>query len=412
MENYRGIYFNNANNPKFYEGGAHFKYKDLYNKLMEIYNKKNNIYFRKKKLSVLIFSPFKNYNINCNHKMTDKNIILKKGNSSTNRQKKTRNKTITNNYIDSESLDNNYKEINLNIFKKSRDKSIDNKIYNQQNYIKNTTGRLLNDKKKKPNAHNNSINENFNKNYKNNIYVVNKNKQNITNIKYNQINKSINKKKNYSNKNTTNKNTIYNYSYLNKENNYYKRFNKIKTNNNNNKSIFNIGIYKYNIYDNIFLKNNIKNKLKKYKYNSFVKENSISKNSVSSTKNKEKSKNKYVGSYDKNINGKNTTKAKNHITSINYTSMYLGINNNNKTPNNNIKNIFDNKSKSKFNENIYKIKSLLNRHYNKKKADYLKNEIAKNQNSYAKIKKNQLSLTKRLHNKKIIIKERLKGILN
>ena len=32
MENYKGYYINNriTNKPKFYEGGAHFKYSDLY----------------------------------------------------------------------------------------------------------------------------------------------------------------------------------------------------------------------------------------------------------------------------------------------------------------------------------------------------------------------------------------------
>ena len=406
MENYRGIYYNNNKKQIFYEAGAHFKYKDLYDKLTEIYNKKNNINFGKPKLSILIFSP-KNY-CNFNDKIKDnKNKVIKKGNNSSNSKKKTRNKKITNNnYIDSESLDNNYKEINLNnIFRNSKDKSIDSKNYYQKNYIKNTTERLLNYKKKKQNPHNNSINEKYKQNYIN-TYVVSKDKQNIANIKYNAVNKSINKKKNNSNTN----NTIYNYSYLDYENNYFKKNKKIKANNQNNKSTFNIGIYKYNLYDSIFLKNKIKNKLKlkQYKYNSFVKENSISKNSVSYTKIKEKSKNKYISSYDKNINGKytkDTKKPQNHIKSINYASIYLGINKN-KTPKHNIKNISNDKNTILLHESIYNIKKILNRHYNKKK--YLKNGIIKNQTSYAKIKKNQLSLTKRLHNKEIFVKERLK----
>ena len=31
VENYKGVYFGNENEQKYYEGGAHFKYKDLYN---------------------------------------------------------------------------------------------------------------------------------------------------------------------------------------------------------------------------------------------------------------------------------------------------------------------------------------------------------------------------------------------
>ena len=34
--------------------------------------------------------------------------------------------------------DNNYKDINLNIFNNSRDKSMDNKYYNEKNFIKNS----------------------------------------------------------------------------------------------------------------------------------------------------------------------------------------------------------------------------------------------------------------------------------
>ena len=34
MENYKGIYFNNSKRPNLYESGAHFNYKDLYDKLL------------------------------------------------------------------------------------------------------------------------------------------------------------------------------------------------------------------------------------------------------------------------------------------------------------------------------------------------------------------------------------------
>ena len=216
------------------------------------------------------------------------------------------------------------------------------------------------------------------------------------NYKYNPINNSINQKKNNSNIN----NTIYNYN---------RKMKKMNTNNQKNKSIFNIGIYNYNLYDNIFLKKKIENKLRQYKYNSFVKENSINKNNSCTSKIKEKSKNKNINSMDKNIKEKNqinTKKNINHIKSINYASIYLEAINN-KTPNHNIKNIFNDKNKKIYNESVYTIRTVLNKHYNKKYQVYL-NQIVKNQTSYVKIKKNQLSLTKRLNNKEIFVKEKLK----
>ena len=401
MDNYKGIYFNNAKTQKFYEAGAHFNYKDLYDKLLEIYNKRNKFYLPQKVYN-LNLSPTKTKR-NCNENIVDnKKKIIIKGNSSTASKKKTRNKKIATNYSNSDYSDNNnYKNINLNILQKSI-KSIDNNYYNEHNNIKNSTGRIIDNNQKMQNAHHNSINKNYiftkRKKSKMNLSVANKDKQNSMNIKYNPINKSIVKKKNNSNKN----NTIYNYSYLNFENNYYKKMKKMKTNNQKNKNIFNIGIYKYNLYDNIFLKNKIKNRLKQYKqnkYNSFIKENSINKNSVSSTKINEKSKNKYISSIDKNLNEKNKINTKrelNHIKSINYASIYIGLNNN-KTPTH----------KKLYNESIYNIKTVLNKKDNKKYPDFI-NNMNKNQTSYAKIKKSQLSLSKRMHNKEIIVKERLK----
>ena len=60
-----------------------------------------------------------------------------------------------------------------------------------------------------------------------------------------------------------------------------------------------------------------------------------------------------------------------------------------------------------YNESIYNIKTVLNKKDNKKCPDFI-NNMNKNQTSYAKIKKNQLSLSKRMNNKEIFVKERLK----
>ena len=37
MNEYKGIYYGNSSKLHFYEGGAHFKYIDLYNKLENLY---------------------------------------------------------------------------------------------------------------------------------------------------------------------------------------------------------------------------------------------------------------------------------------------------------------------------------------------------------------------------------------
>ena len=36
MENYKGIYYNERKDLKLYEGGAHFKYKTLFNILLSL----------------------------------------------------------------------------------------------------------------------------------------------------------------------------------------------------------------------------------------------------------------------------------------------------------------------------------------------------------------------------------------
>lgn len=42
MEDYKGIYYNDDTEQKYYEGGAHFKYKDLYKILEELSKKLNS----------------------------------------------------------------------------------------------------------------------------------------------------------------------------------------------------------------------------------------------------------------------------------------------------------------------------------------------------------------------------------
>ena len=42
MEEYKGIYYNDNTEQQFYEGGAHFRYTDLYQILEELVKKKNS----------------------------------------------------------------------------------------------------------------------------------------------------------------------------------------------------------------------------------------------------------------------------------------------------------------------------------------------------------------------------------
>ena len=184
---------------------------------------------------------------------------------------------------------------------------------------------------------------------------------------------------------------------------------KLKTNNIKNNNIFNIGKYnyKYNLYDNIYLKNKIHNNLKQLKYNSFIKENSVNKNNSSISKIKDKSKNKFIRSIDKNYNEKKsiTKRLRCHIKSVDYASIYMDINCI-KTPNYKIKNEILNKNNKISNEPVYNIKTILNKN---NRYEELLNQVNKNQTSYAKIKKNQLSFTKskKSYNKEIA-KERIK----
>ena len=414
MDDYKGFYFKNQKEQKYFEGGAHFKYKDLYNKLIDLYNKINNINFPQQYCN-LNWSPQKNKNLEKNE---NNSIKIKKEKYSSNSKKKTRNNKnntkLSQILNDSDSKDNNrYKEVNLNILDKSKD---NNNFYNDLNKLKYETCRLSYYNKMFHKIHHNSINKNYqftNRKNKKNLSAAIKIEENQMNknTNNNQVNKSIN---NQNVKNKSNKNhlkTIYNYSYLKYKNNNTKKMPKLKTNNEKNKYIFDMGKYSYNLYDNIYLKNKIQNNLKQFKYNSLVKENNCKNHSIKNiSKSKDKSNNNSIRSIDKNYNNQkinNTKRLQCHIDSIDYVSIYQGINNI-KTPTYKIKNgIFKNKSSKISNEPIYNIKAIIN---NKKNYEDLLNQVNKNKTSYAKIKKNKLSFTKtkKLNNKEIAVKERIK----
>ena len=383
MDNYKGIYFNNSKSLKFYEGGAHFSYKELYNELNILYNKINKINMTIKKENIEDFCLKKNHEKK-NMSNFSETQREKRNNSNLG---KTRNKK-QNNLSKSDSIDNNnFQNINLNI-------------------VKNSTNRLSYYNKGYHKIHHNSINKNYalnNKNMKKNLSVINKikDKQISFDAKYNDINNST---RYYQNKNrSTDIKQIYNYCYLKFSNNNEKKMKKLKTNNNKKRNILNIGNYPYNLNDNIYLKNKIRNKLKQNKNNYLINENSMN----SLPKMKKNSYNKYIRSIDKNNNDKNKVKRKgHHIKSVDYSSIYYCLNNT-KTPNYNNEIISYQKSKIDNETPVNNIKTVFNK--NKNYEGFL-NQAKNNKISYTKIKQNQLILTrsKKLYNKDSFIKEKFK----
>ena len=342
MDNYKGIYFNNSKSLKYYEGGAHFSYKELYNELQILYNKKNKINMTIKKENVDDFCLKKNQE---KKNMSNFSITQREKRTNSNLGR-TRNKK-QNNLSKSDSIDNNnYQDINLD-------------------FIKNSTNRLSYYNKGYHKMHHNSINKNYvlyNKNMKKNLSVIDKYKEKDKQIsfdtKYNDINNST-RFYHHKNRSSDNKN-IYNYCYLKFSNNNEKKMKKIKTNNNKKKYIFNIRYYPYNINDNIYLKNKIRNKLKQNKNPSLINENSMS----NLPKMKKNSYNKYIRSTDKNNNDKIKVKKKgHHIKSVDYSSIYFCLNNI-KTPNYKNEIISYQKSKIDNETAIYNIKTVLNKSKN------------------------------------------------
>ena len=385
MDNYKGIYFNNSKSLKYYEGGAHFSYIELYNELQILYNKINKINMTLRKENIEDFFLKKNQE----KKNMSNFSVTQREKSSNSNLGKTRNKK-QNNLSKSDSIENNhYQDINLDI-------------------RKNSTNRLSYYKKGYHKIHHNSINKNYilnNKNMKKNLSIINKLKEKDKQIsfdtKYNDANSST---RLYHHKNRSiDINKIYNNCYLKFPNNNEKKMKKQKTNNNKKKYILNIGYYPYNLNNNIYLKNKIRNKLKQNKNHSLINENNMS----SLPKMKKNSYNKYIRSTDKNNNDKNKVKKKGyHIKSVDYSSINYCLNNT-KTPYYKNEILSYRKSKIDNETPIYNIKAVLNK--NKKYEDFL-NQAKNNKSSYTKIKQNQLILTKskKLYNKDSFIKEKFK----
>ena len=232
MDNYKGFFYNNNKEQKYFEGGAHFKYRDLYEMLLflggilpqtEYYNNNpsikennidnidnNNLNINKKssKQKTRNFDGF-HYENNPNtqiafnkNQKTEKNIV---NNISNICLAKSRN--IPNNYFYDESNKNNNKT-NTTIFN-----------YSQKNYIRNNLIQSILEKK-----------DNINKN---NQYSKNKIQKQNVGINFNNLKcgYNINRKFSHS-KMLMEKNVIYaNYNY-NYNNNNGNNFTTLRKNNN------------------------------------------------------------------------------------------------------------------------------------------------------------------------------------
>ena len=193
MENYKGLYFNNKKEEKtkFFEGGAHFKYIDLYKKLDSLskqLNVKNQINSEEKKLlekkianiipesqsrnikSIIISLSQRNYKKKLFTSRNHNNIINKSNQSSYDSKNNSINNINiikTRNKIQSQQME-----------KKKINNSILNKISNlNYSYIIQSKSRNKNEKKSKSN----SLNEIKT--------ILSKRKINIINVKSRNINK-------------------------------------------------------------------------------------------------------------------------------------------------------------------------------------------------------------------------------
>ena len=149
MEEYKGIYYGDETEQKFYEGGAHFKYNKLY-KILEILVKERNKKEKENKQELLYVHKNKNLNNKKNTKIN----------------KKTRNilNDLDINKLQYNTINNNYNNINYNI---KNNFNIFLSINKDNNKNRNENKSLNNNKKEIDN--NISLNNN-----KNEIYSRNK----------------------------------------------------------------------------------------------------------------------------------------------------------------------------------------------------------------------------------------------
>ena len=244
MLNYKGIFYNQEKDKKFFEGGAHFKYSDLVNVLIDLIKEKN-----KNSESDISKIPSDELRSTIN-----KNILNEESNSSKiSKEKKINSNFLTlNNY----KIQNNIKIINTHRYVLNTDKNIEKEKARKKKLIE-----LLN--------FNIKISP-FKNNYNNSKKIFCNNSLNRKGLKTLSNNDNLNNSNNYLNTHILNKRIDNNNlpliqsSYFNNisNNNMVKKQNEI--NNNNKDSMINLKhVSKFTLNktkipkDNLFLKNKI-----------------------------------------------------------------------------------------------------------------------------------------------------------
>ena len=191
MDNYRGIYVENKINdvPKFFEGGAHFKYSELYKILESIYKERNKVNSEEKEYN-------KNLNLNSQIINQSRNIkpliqSLTHKNSENKKHNNTRNKINYNNYMNYSNNGNNnnnsnayFDNTNYHDFNTQyRSDYHSNKIVNINNKIYKLTNQKIYHNNSNSIGHNFYSNLNLNEmnlreSLKSNNYYINRNNSN------------------------------------------------------------------------------------------------------------------------------------------------------------------------------------------------------------------------------------------
>ena len=380
MENYKGIYYKDTKEQKFYEGGAHFKYKSLFNILLSLggllpdenynynisTNNIKNINKPMKDLNSLLIkvegkqSKFKTRNIAQFNYVNNPNTQIKQNSQNKHLHKKNTlslkdyNSKNNNNYyflnkknsyykraITSISINDDFYKNNINnnliqiLFNKKRfpqkneEKTSD--MFNSEKYPNFNCSKFIH------NRNRSDVIENNNKAFNNKINVINQ---------YDSVNKSSNKNINKSpiNKNNINlSNNIYSLEINGQDNNN-------TTSNNNKEEITN----KNNINNLVYGKNKI----------ALLKENSKINNHLSFYSNKMKKSRNII---NKNIIGYNTNENNKINNDYNYKKKSINNNyflntyeNNKKTDNDNLENKTVNNITS-YNNNIFNAINIKNK---------------------------------------------------
>lgn len=203
MDNYKGIYYKETREQKYYEGGAHFQYKVLYNILLDL----GGVVYQDEKAN-----NFKNYfpDYLSLKKQKEKNMI----------KYKTRN-IEQNNYINMNNPNTLVKYSSQNIFF--------NKEKNKKNYISRNNNVLYND-------NNSELNK---RSYATSININQVKKNNIDNHLLKILLNKKEKEKNFEEKNNDESNNDNKYSFMNfYKNVHYRNRSEFSTNseiNRNNK---------------------------------------------------------------------------------------------------------------------------------------------------------------------------------